>query len=68
MRRTLVALAIAASSWNVAQPSLFEPLLRLLASLWDESASKSGCMLDPDGLCKPSAPQTNSGCGLDPNG
>ncbi len=70
MRRTLVALAIAASSWTATQPGLLEPLSRLLSSLWDEPPTKSGCGLDPDGLCKTAAPQsqTDSGCGLDPNG
>ena len=68
MRRTLVALAIAASSWNAAQPGLFEPLSRLLSSLWDEPYAKEGCGLDPNGQCKPAAPQTDSGCGLDPWG
>jgi hypothetical protein len=70
MRRTLVALAIAASSWNATQPGLFEPLLRFLSSLWEEPYAKEGCGLDPNGLCKPKAPQpqTDSGCGLDPNG
>ena len=70
MRRTLVALAIAASSWTAVQPGVFEPLLRLLSSLGDETYTKEGCGWDPNGLCKGAVPppQTDSGCGLDPNG
>jgi hypothetical protein len=70
MRRTLAALAIATSSWTATQPGLFEPILRLLSSLWDESATKEGCGLDPDGLCKTTPPQrqTDSGYGLNSGG
>ena len=54
------------------QPDLFGfgPLLRLLSVLWDESAAKNGCGLDPNGHCTNAVPQppTYEGCGLDPNG
>jgi hypothetical protein len=69
MRRTLAALAIAASSWTATQPGLFEPVLRLLSSLWDEPATKNGCGLDPLGSCKSgSRSQPASDCEYDPLG
>ena len=74
MRRTLAAVALAASLAAPAGP--FERLWGFLSALWDVESSapaptetKSGCGMDPDGLCKAApAPQVREGCGADPNG
>ena len=71
MRRTLVALALAASSLTATQPGLFGPLWSLLSSLWGESATKEGCGVNPWGSCNTSPqpqPQTEEGCGVNPLG
>ena len=69
MRRTLVALTLAASVLTAAPSGFFEPLWRFLSSFWTAPSAKSGCGLDPDGQCK-TAPQlqSDSGCGMDPLG
>jgi hypothetical protein len=60
MRRTLLAVAVAAS--------LLTPLWDLLAPLWGGSEdTDAGCIWDPYGRCLP-APQTDEGCGWDPYG
>jgi len=69
MRRTLVALALAASTLTAGPTGFMEPLWRFLSSLWDKPATtKEGCGWDPNGLCKPAPPQTDEGGGWDPNG
>ena len=78
MRRTLLAVAVAAS--------LLTPLWDLLSPIWDGSENTDegcgwdpsghclptprvdeGCVWDPDGRCQP-APQTDAGCIWDPDG
>lgn len=60
MRRTLLAVAVAAS--------LLTPLWDLLSPLWSGSEdTDEGCIWDPNGRCQP-VPQTDGGCGLDPYG
>lgn len=60
MRRTLLAVAVAAS--------LLTPLWHLLAPLWGSSEdTDEGCIWDPSGSCRP-APQTDAGCIWDPSG
>lgn len=82
MRRSFMAMALAASLASTAPSGLFEPLWALFSSLWDAKegcgmdpsgrclpAPKAGCGMDPDGQCLP-APQPTSdiGCGMDPDG
>lgn len=60
MRRTLLAVAVAAS--------LLTPLWDLLSPIWGGSENTdAGCGMDPDGRCMPT-PQTDAGCGWDPYG
>lgn len=60
MRRTLLAVAVAAS--------LLTPLWDLLSPLWSGSEdTDAGCIWDPYGRCQP-APQTDAGCIWDPDG
>jgi len=69
MRRTLVAVTLAASVLTATPSGLFEPLWRFLSSIWNQPLSKEGCGLDPLGRCK-TAPQplSKNGCGADPLG
>ncbi|HEV8583131.1 MAG TPA: hypothetical protein VGX68_29035 [Thermoanaerobaculia bacterium] len=76
MRRTLVAVALAASLAAPAGP--FERLWSFLSALWDTAPdapapspqTKEGCGFDPSGQCKigPPPPQLREGCGFDPDG
>ena len=60
MRRTLLAMAVAAS--------LLTPLWDLLSPIWGGlEGTDEGCILDPYGRCQP-APQTDEGCIWDPYG
>jgi hypothetical protein len=69
MRRTLVALALAASSLTATQPSLYDKLWSFFSSLWGESATKEGCGVNPWGSCSSAPqPQTDEGCGVNPLG
>jgi hypothetical protein len=69
MRRTLVAMALAASTLTAGPSGLFEPLWRFLSSLWDEPATKEGGGWDPNGLSAPAPPpQSDEGGGWDPDG
>jgi len=69
MRRTLVALALAASSLTATQPSLYGKLWSFLSSLWGESATKAGCGVNPLGSCN-TTPQSQpkAGCSVNPWG
>lgn len=82
MRRSFMAVVLAASLTSTAPSGFFDPLWALFSSLWDAKAGcewdpngrclvtpKEGCGLDPSGQCQP-APQPTSdiGCGLDPSG
>ena len=82
MRRSFIAVALAASLASTAPYGFFDPLWEFFSSLWDTKAGceldpygrclatpKIGCEWDPNGRCLP-APQPTSdiGCGLDPSG
>ena len=66
MRRSFMAIALAASLVSTAPAGFFDSFWTLLSSLWD---TKAGCEMDPSGRCLP-APQPSSeiGCEWDPNG
>jgi hypothetical protein len=71
MRRTLLALALAASSLSATPFGLSEPLWSFLNRLW----VKEGCSIDPHGRCitgavtNSDAPaQSDHGCHIDPHG
>jgi len=67
MRRTLLAVALAASLAPTFSPGFFHQLWSLLSVLWTAPASRdAGCGMDPSGRCVP--PQLEIGCGMDPSG
>ena len=77
MRRTLVAMVLAASAANATSPAhLLDPFWTFVSALWGAPVSASplqsdgGCGLDPSGRCLPAPPtqQLEIGCGLDPDG
>ena len=68
MRRTLLAVALAASLAPTSSPGFFHPLWSLLSALWTAPASQdAGCGADPSGRCAPNL-QTDEGPGWDPDG
>jgi hypothetical protein len=62
MRRSFMAVALAASLASTAPYGCFDPLWALFSSLWD---TKEGCGMDPNGRCLETP---KAGCGMDPNG
>jgi len=75
MRRTLVALSLAASLVTTAPSNLLHRFWELLSAFSGDSPpahlsqTKDGCHADPDGRCLPvSQPQTKDGCHADPDG
>src|SRR6266849_6030493 len=68
MRRTAIALALAASTLTATPSGLFHPLWSFLSSLWGQ-ASEAGPGVDPCGrnLTAPQA-KPDEGPGVDPNG
>ncbi|HEX3126716.1 MAG TPA: hypothetical protein VH394_05245 [Thermoanaerobaculia bacterium] len=69
MRRSLLALAFSgflSVSW-LSHPTFLDPLWGLLRS-WSKPALEAGCIMDPDGSCRPAAPQADEGCIMDPDG
>lgn len=67
MRRTAIALALAASTLTSTPSGLFHPLWSFLSSLWGQSSAKAGAGWDPSGRSL-TAPTTNEGPGMDPWG
>jgi hypothetical protein len=76
-RRTLAAVALAASLAAPSPAGPFERLWSFLSTFWDAVTdapapppqTKIGCGMDPNGQCNPApAPQLEGGCGADPNG
>jgi hypothetical protein len=69
MRRSVIALTLAASTLTAIPSGFFHPLWSYLSSLWGESSVKAGPGVDPDGrtLTAPQ-PSTDAGPGWDPNG
>jgi len=70
MRRTLLAVALAASLTPTSSSGFFHPLWSFLSSLWTAPASQgAGCGWDPSGRCAPALqPESEIGCGMDPSG
>jgi hypothetical protein len=69
MRRSVIALTLAASTLIAISSGPFHPLWSYLSSLWGESAAKEGPGADPNGrsLMAPQ-PNTKAGPGSDPWG
>ncbi len=69
MRRSVIALTLAASTLTAMPSGFFHPLWSYLSSLWGESSAKEGPGIDPwgGGLVAPQ-PNTKEGPGADPNG
>jgi hypothetical protein len=65
MRRSVIALTLAASTLTAIPSGFFHPLWSYLSSLWGESSAKASPGMDPSGL---TAPGTKAGLGWDPNG
>jgi hypothetical protein len=65
MRRSVIALTLAASTLTAIPSGFFHPLWSYLSSLWGESSAKAGPGMDPNGL---TAPSMKEGPGADPNG
>ncbi len=68
MRRTAIALALAASTLTATPSGLFHPLWSFLSSIWGQSA-EAGPGADPNGrhLAAPQ-PTPDEGPGMDPWG
>jgi len=65
MRRSFIALALAASTLTAAPSSLFHPLWSFLSSLWSEE----GPGADPNGRSLTATqPTMDEGPGMDPDG
>jgi len=68
MRRTLLAVALAASLAPTSSPGFFHQIWSLLSALWTVPASQdAGCGMDPNGRCT-NVLQPDEGCGMDPSG
>jgi hypothetical protein len=69
MRRSVIALTLAASTLTAIPSGFFQPLWSYLSSLWGESSAKEGPGVDPSGR-GPVTPQPNTkeGPGVDPDG
>jgi len=67
MRRTLLAVALAASLAPTSSPGFLHPFWSFLSALWTAPSQDVGCGMDPNGRCTPTA-QTDAGCGADPSG
>lgn len=69
MRRSVLALAFAASTLTVTPSGLFHPLWSLLFGHWSQSSTKEGAGMGPWGrsLTAPQ-PTTKAGPGMDPWG
>jgi hypothetical protein len=69
MRRSVIALTLAASTLTAIPSGFFQPLWSYLSSLWGESSAKAGPGTDPWGLgLAAPQPSTKAGPGADPDG
>lgn len=69
MRRTVIALTLAASTLTATPSGFFHPLWSFLSSIWGEPATKAGPGMDPDGRhLTAQRPSTKEGPGMDPWG
>jgi len=69
MRRSVIALTLAASTLTAIPFGFFHPLWGYLSSLWSESSAKEGPGVDPNGqTLKAPQPSTKEGPGMDPWG
>jgi hypothetical protein len=68
MRRSVLALAFAASTLTASPSGLFHPLWNLLFGHWGGSSTKAGAGMDPRGLLMAPQPSTDAGPGADPWG
>ncbi len=67
MRRSVIALTLAASTLTAIPSGFFQPLWSYLSSLWGVSSTKEGPGMDPNGL-RLAAPDMKEGPGMDPDG
>jgi hypothetical protein len=71
MRRTVLALTLAASTLTATPSGFFQPLWSFLSSLCGEAAppnTKAGPGADPNGRTLVAPPNTKEGPGADPSG
>lgn len=69
MRRTVIALTLAASTLTATPSGFFQPLWGYLSSIWGESSVKAGPGMAPDGRTFTALrPSTKAGPGVDPWG
>jgi hypothetical protein len=67
MRRSVLALTLAASTLTAVPSGFFQPFWTCLSSLWGEASAKEGPGAAPDGRTF-TVPSTAAGPGADPNG
>lgn len=68
MRSTLIAATLTAALL-AGRPALLDHLRVFLGALWSAAAADEGCIMDPDGACRPAPPEaSDEGCGMDPSG
>jgi hypothetical protein len=69
MRRSVIALTLAASTLTAIPSDFVHPLWSYLSSLWSEPSGKEGPGADPNGQTfKAPQPNRKEGPGWDPNG
>ena len=74
MRRSVIALTLAASTLIAIPSGFFHPLWSYLSSLWGESSAapqpntKAGSGWDPSDRAVIAPPSTDAGPGVDPSG
>ncbi len=69
MRRSFIALALAAATLTATPSGLFHPLWSFLSALWGEASAKAGAGWDPWGRSVPAPqPTPDAGPGVDPWG
>ena len=68
MRRTALALALAASTLTATPYGLFHPLWSFLSTLWGQSWAKEGAGVDPSGRSLTAQTKSDAGPGVDPWG
>jgi hypothetical protein len=67
MRRSVIALTLAASTLTAIPSGFFQPLWSYLSLLWGQSSAKAGPGMDPNGL-RLAAQDMKGGPGMDPDG
>jgi hypothetical protein len=69
MRRSVIALTLAASTLTAIPSDFFHPLWSFLSSLWGESSAKESPVANPSGRSLAATPPSaDAGAGWDPNG